>query len=294
MAEALKLAKEAMFDYNMINSPADKALQSLFGFYVFSRRNLPQQFKGVLNSPKDYALLTRAIDHISNREKLSQAEIDHLNGYEKEQFKIFGHLVDGIREMTTLGFLPQEEAYRTLNSITNFKQFRREFAGRLNPTLQALLDFFYSKQSFYGTDFGTSLPAKMTPLIPKPLQKVLGFEERERPKWRGGQIVGKEKVLYGDPDTIFAVRNLPLGNRFVNDLSGLVGAIQEGKPVRGIVRYTTGVYKKDMDLSQRTKIQDIKEKKALRRAAEAKGAAKFEAIYSKDMEKKKKRRRRRD
>src|SRR6185503_1079389 len=57
MGEALKGAKQSMFDYNLINSPVDKALQGIFGFYTFSRRNLPQQIKTLLSDPKQYAIL---------------------------------------------------------------------------------------------------------------------------------------------------------------------------------------------------------------------------------------------
>src|SRR6185503_12442512 len=225
MGEALKGAKQSMFDYNLINSPVDKALQGIFGFYTFSRRNLPQQIKTLLSDPKQYAILTKALDRISNRESVSQEDMDLLSQFDKESFKIFGEAVDGVREFKTLGFFPVEEAYQTLSSIKQ-GDVRRLIGSRMNPLVGDFLDWFYGKDSFTGKEFGNALPAKYTPLIPKSLQKALGLTVRPQAQYRAGEKVGTEDVLYGDPDTIFMIRNVPIGSRFINDMATLVENIK--------------------------------------------------------------------
>lgn len=278
MESALKAAKEAMFDYNLINSPADKALQGLFGFYTFSRRNLPQQIKTLLTDPKQYATLAKALDRISNREAVSQEEVDLLSQFDKESFKLFGEAVDGIREFKTLGFLPVEEAYQTLSSIRQ-GDVRRLLGSRISPALGDFMDWFYSKDSFTGKDFGNSLPSQYTKIIPENVQKALGLTKRPVNKYRGGQVVGTEEVLYGDPDTIFKIRNIPIASRFINELSSLVDNIGKGKTKEGVLGYTTGVKTKELDVERLKSLKEMKQKEALRKAAKAKGAKEFKSLY---------------
>lgn len=278
MEQALKASKEAMFDYNLINSPADKALQGIFGFYTFSRRNLPQQIKTLLQDPKHFATLSKALDRISNREEVSQEDLDLLNNFDKESFKIFGEAIDGIREFKTLGFFPTEEAYQTLSSIRR-GDVRKLLGSRINPALGDFMDWFYGKDSFIGKDFGNSLPATYTKIIPEPLQKAFGLTKRKVPKYRGGEIVGSEDVLYGDPDKIFAIRNIPIGSRFINELSILVDNIEQGKPGKGITAFTTGVKTKELDVEKLKQQKEFRKKEMLRKAAKAKGAKEFKSIY---------------
>ena len=278
LPEAMSAARKAMFDYNLINSPVDKALQGIFGFYTFSRRNLPQQIVTMLNDPKQYAITARALERISNREKLSDEEIAALSSYEKESFKIFGEAIDGVREFTSLGFLPAEEAYMTLNSIRS-GDLNKMVGGRISPVLGSFLDWYYGKNSFYGQDTGNFLPAKYERVIPKKLQEALGLTARPRDKWRGGEKVGSEMVLFGDPDTIFMIRQFPLTSRFLSDLVNLADKVNDGKTGQGLAKYTLGIRTSELDLDARKFAKDKRVNDKMKEKAKAKGGKTFDRLY---------------
>ena len=278
LPKALEMGRKAMFDYNLINSPVDKAFQGLFGFYTFSRRNLPMQVVTMLNDPKQYAITTRALNHIANREKVSDEEMEMLSNYEKETFKVFGEVVDGVREFSSLGFFPVEEAYMTLNTLKS-GELSKILGGRINPVLGSFLDWYYGKNSFYGSEIGNYLPAKYERVIPDNLQKALGLTKRPRDKWRGGEKQGQENVLYGDPDTIFMIRQFPLTSRFLGDLVNLVDKVHEGKSGQGVTKYITGIKTTDLDVDSRKFSKKRREEEAMKKKAKAKGGKTFDRLY---------------
>lgn len=278
LPQAMDAARKAMFDYNLINSPVDKAFQGLFGFYTFSRRNLPQQVITMLNDPKQYAITSRALDRISNRENLSDEELAALSSYEKETFKFFGEAIDGVREFKSLGFLPVEEAYMTLNSLRS-GDLNKMLGSRISPVLGSFLDWYYGKNSFYGQDTGNFLPSKYERVIPDRLQKALGLTKRPRDKWRGGEKVGTEDVLFGDPDTIFMIRQFPLTSRFLGDLVNLADKVHEGQGGKGALKYTLGIKSGELDVDARNMTKSRKEQEALKKKAKTKGGKVFERLY---------------
>ena len=285
MKEALDSAKAAMFDYNLINSPVDKALQGVFGFYSFSRRNLPHQLKTVLNDPKQYAITAKILGKVSNREALTEEELSYMDSWENETFKIFGDVVDGVREYTTLGFFPVEEAYQTINAITSGEASKLH--GRVSPVVGTFLDWYYGKDSFYGRDFGNYLPARYAQIIPKKLQEVFELTPRMKPKYRGGEIVGEEEVLYGDVDTIFMFRRIPLTSRTLNDIAtALETAKIKGRPVDAAKGYFLGIKSRELDVENRKRQKEEREKAALTKKAKGRGAAEFTNPYVPQWQKK--------
>ena len=278
LPDALDAARSAMFDYNLINSPIDKAMDGILGFYTFTRRNLPRQFMTVLNDPKQYAILSRSLNKISNRENLTQEEAELMNSYDKETLLLFGEAIDGVREFTSFGFFPVEEAYRTLNAVKS-GDVQGILGGRVNPMLGSFLDWYYGKDSFSKTEMGTTLPPKYSAIIPKKVQETLGLTDRKRPKYRGGEIVGTETVLYGDPDTIFMIRRFPLTSRVFNDMATLVDSVKQGKPGKGLLKYFTGVRSGEMDVEAMRKIREIKERKELMKKIKEKGGKVMEIPY---------------
>lgn len=278
MKEALESAKSAMFDYNLINSPIDKALQGVFGFYTFSRKNAPQQVKTILNDPKQYAITAKILGKVSNRESLTDEELSLMDSWENETFKIFGDVVDGVREYTTLGFFPAEEAYQTINAILS--KDVGKLSGRVSPVAGAFLDWWYGKDSFYGRDFGNYLPNRYAEIIPKKLQETLGLTSRMKPKYRGGEVVGEEEVLYGDVDTVFMIRRLPLSSRFIADAAAALetGKVK-GKPGAAALGYTTGIKAREMDIEKRKSQRKEKEEREIIKKAKSKGAAEFTRPY---------------
>ncbi len=278
LPKAAEMARKAMFDYNLINSPVDKALQGIFGFYTFSRRNLPQQIMTMLNDPKQYAITARALNNISKREKLSDEELAALSSYEKENFKIFGEVIDGVREFTSFGFFPVEEAYQTLNTIRS-GDLHKMMGSKINPVLGSFLDWYYGKNSFYGQETGNYLPSKYEAIMPEPLQKALGLTKRPKDKWRGGEKVGTENVLYGDPDTIFMIRQFPLTSRFLGDLATLAEKIQKGQGKSGAAKYLLNIRTSELDVESRKFLQDYKTQEKLKEKAKGKGAKIFERVY---------------
>jgi len=250
---------------------------------TFSRRNLPRQIAGLINDPAQYATITRVIEKISNRQDLSNEELASLQPYEKESFKIFGQAINGIREFTRLGFFPQEEAMTTMNDLVlngySFpERMRKVFGGRINPLLGGFLDFFYSKDSFTGKEYGHTLPAKYTTLIekaskaigvqPEKIYKLLELNPIEQDKWRGGEVVGKEIVLRGEIDRIAQIQNVPVLERFIGDMANLVQKTKEGKAGQGVLKYVTGISKGELDIKGRLKQRRRRELEMLMEAGE--------------------------
>jgi hypothetical protein len=199
-------------------------------------------------------------------------------------FKIFGTAIDGVREFTTLGFTPAEEAYQTFNAIRSGQL--SEIMERANPVVRAFLDWYYGKDSFYKTDIGNYLPTRYTKVIPERAQKILGLTKRMRPKYRGGKIVGEEEVLYGDTDTIFMIKSFPMTARFLNDLARVVNDVSAGKAGTGLTRYSTGIATKEIDIEKRKRMRAFRIKLAKRRLAKKRGAAEFKRIYAPKWQKK--------
>jgi len=243
-----------------------------------SRRNFPQTIKTMLNDPKQYAIQVKILDKMSNRENLTDEELGLINEWESETFKIFGDVIDGVREFKTLGFFPVEEAYQTLNAITSSDA--KKLSGRLSPLASTFLDFKYGKDAFYGKDFGNYLAPRYTKFIPKELYEPLGLTPRMRPKYRGGEIVGQEEVLYGDPDTIFLIRRFPLTSRFLGDLATAIDtAFAKGKPGAAIRGYLTGIKDRELDVKARAKGKSFREKEELTKASKKKGSGEFSGPY---------------
>jgi hypothetical protein len=279
LEQAVKTARKYVVDYNLLNSPADKAMQGIFGFYTWSRRNFPNQIATLFNDPKQYAMMVKVMDRISNREKLSNDEIDALNGYEKESFKVFGDVVDGVRTFASLGFLPAEEAYQTYNALMS-GEVGKFFSERATPVALGFLDYVYGENSFYGTETGNYLAAKFEKIIPKSLQKALGLTPREKPVYKGGNIVGKETVLYGSPDAVFMIRQFPITSRFVNDLATLVDSWSKGDVGKGLLRYTTGIKPKELNVESRKRWKARRVKEAQIEKAKERGGRSFERFYA--------------
>lgn len=281
LEEALSAAKKAMFDYNLINSPVDKAMQGIFGFYTFTRKNLPQQVATLFNDPKQYAIISRALNKITNQEELSDEELSLLNNYEKGTFKVFGQVVDGVRNFRSLGFFPAEEAYQTFSGLTHgdFQERMRFVGARVNPVLKSFLDFYYGKDSFYGSELPNSLPSKYD-VLPDKVIDVLGLKRVRQPKYRGGEIVGEENVLTGPKSVIFAIRSLPT-SRFINDML-------TAKSTGDMVGYLAGMKNKELDVDARKFFRKKAVQKRLNERIKERGGKIFETPYIPKNQKKRK------
>jgi hypothetical protein len=285
--EGLKQAKKAMFDYNLMLSPADKMFDSMIGFWTFPRKNLPRQLVNMVNDPKQYAMMSRVMNKISRREMLSDEEVDALHDYEQDSLVLFGEVIGGVRDMTILGFTPMEEASRTINMVTS-GDLRRTFGSRLTPVIGSFLDFWYGKDSFRGKEIGFSLPAKYTAVIPKAAWKPLGLTMKEVPAYRAGEQVGTQKKLFGDPNTIALITKVPIYSRQINDVANLVAYIKKGKTGAAILRATTGIRHGELDVPGREHFKKKKKRAIGVRKAKAKGAPEFRRLFVPKSEKAKK------
>lgn len=271
MQEAFDASRKAMGDYNLLNSPADRMMQALLGFYTFDRRNIEREVINALTDPKQYKILSSVIGKATNREDLTDEEWAAVNEWDRGLVKFFGEAVEGVREYTTLGFFPQENAYATVKILSS-GDFRQGMYKKINPVVGTMFDMLYSKDlSFTGKDFGYSLPPKYTPLIPKAAREALGLTLREAPKYEAGVIVGTQDVLYGDPDTIGWIKEFPLWSRQFNDIATLVDNIKKKQVGRGAAKYLAGFSTKETSIAQGKFNNDRKVKDAKREAAKAKG-----------------------
>ena len=271
--EAMVGARKAMIDYNMLNSPVDKAMQSIIPFYAFSRRNLPNQFANLMNNPRQYAAISKTLMKISNREALSEDDLSIMDPFDKESFKIFGDVVNGVREFRRLGFFPTEEAYQTFVGMTHgdLKQKFSYTMSRMNPFASKFIEWATGKDSYTGDELSNTLGEAYTKLIPPALASKMGLTLVEKPKYRMGQIVGTERVYKGPVSVIFAIRKIPPFSR----LSAEFETLMRGD-VLGVM---TGSKKKtfDREFQNFKAAMSLKEKLEVR--ALEKGAKKFEITY---------------
>lgn len=286
LEEAMVAGKRAMFDYNLINSPVDKVLQGLFGFYVWPRRNLPIQIATLFNDPKQYEVVAQVLNKVSNREKVTDKEMASMSNFDKQSLKWFGEVVDGVRQYYVLGFHPMEQAYQTLNVVTE-GSWRKGLGQMLNPALGTFMDFYYSKDSFYGKDFGYTLPPAYTELMPEKAWKMIGLTLKEVPKYRNGEQVGTHKVLYGDPDTVAAIRKFPVASRFIGELAHMLKAKADGETKKGALKYFSGIRRGEMDIPRYERLKEMKAADLLRKKARTRGAKTFQRMYVPKSDKKK-------
>lgn len=276
LPEAIRSARQAMFDYNLINSPVDKALNGLFGFYTFTRRNFPMQFATLLNDPKQYAIISRVMDKVANYEDLSEEEMLALNDYDKDTFKIFGQLVNGVREFRSLGFTPTEEAFQTLAGMSKegLEEKMKFLVGRINPVVKSFLDFYYQEDPSFGGEFGNTMPASYTPILSQlsdETLKGLGLFKSKRPKYKGGMVVGEEAVFTGPRRMVSLLRAVPF-NRFLNDIRTLTSK-------EDVVGYLTGIKKRELDVEASQFFERRAKQKKLREMAAERGGKIYENLY---------------
>jgi hypothetical protein len=201
--------------------------------------------------------------------------------------------VDGIRKAYTLGFMPVEEAYQTLNAVTNIRKGPKEWlqgllGARMNPVLGTFLDYMYDKNSFTRGEFGTYLPERYTRIIPDKAAKLMGLTPGTRAKYEGGKVVGEEKCFYGDPDAIFRILRIPVTSRILNDLANLAQSMATGKTKAGIMRYTLGVRTVDVDVDRAKALEGYRRDRVVEKMATAQGAKIYRRPYIPPEQKKRK------
>lgn len=272
---AAKYAKDAMFDYNLIWSPFDKAMQGVFGFYTFTRKNLPGEIMRVLDDPKQYAILSKVLNRVSNQDNLSNDEMRFLSNFDKQSFKIFGDLVGGIREMKTLGFTPMEEAYQTITGLTSgdFKDRVSFIAGRINPVARSFLDYWYGIDSFRGEELSNSLPEQYSQL-PDSIVAILGLDRKTVPKYKNGEIIGSKDILYGSKGKIHLIKSLPI-SRFLSDALKF-------KSEKDFMSYVFGIKTKTLDINSQKYFKEKELKKKMIEKAKEKGLKILEIPYLPD------------
>jgi len=135
----VKAANYDMTDLNLL----DKAIQPLFSFYTFQRKNLIGTAKGLINDPAGYATLNRWVNFLSKGEKLEQEDIDLMNTFDKDKIQIVKDVTEGVLDTVKLGFLPIEDWQKTAKGILSLdaEGFIEANYGNVAPAVKALLKF---------------------------------------------------------------------------------------------------------------------------------------------------------
>lgn len=282
--EAIKGAMKGMFDYNLMLNPFDKAMQGITGFYTFNRKNLPMQIATMLNDPKQYSIMSKVVNKISNYESLTEEEKEALSNYEKSSLKIFGDAIDGIRHFRQLGFVPLENAYQIGSSLLggDLGQAGRFTVAQMSPIARTFLEIYSEKSTLYGTEFGNKLPKQFNAL-PNVVIKALGLTKNAGPKYQAGKIVGEEEFLTGDSKIVAALRSLPL-----RPLDTLMKA-KTKEDVMGII---TGFEEKTLDVEQQKFFKGLNIQKKLEEEGKARGLKEGKYIYNPKTVKERKKKRR--
>lgn len=277
--EASKRVMKDMLDYNMLNSDVDNLMKGVYAFYSFKRRSLPIAIKALVKNPEVYSTFQRIVEKMSNREQLTQDELNSLNNYEKEQIIFTGKMINGVREMYSLGNTPVSDAYNSLNTIVSFNP--KMFEGKLTLPVQALLDYYYNDDSFRGKEIGNELPDKYNAVMPESVGKALGLKKVERPKWKNGEIIGVKEVWTGEPKEIFMVRRLPVTSRIWNDVANYVKVFKDEDRKDALMDIFLNVSKGEINLEERAKFRALREKEFTeKKLIEDKGYKKGNYLYN--------------
>lgn len=281
--KALQIGKDTFFDYNLINSPMDKVLQGLFGFWTFSRKNLPQTIKHMMTDPKYFALQSQILGKISRREELSKEDLENFNDYDKTSYKMIGDAVHGQREFTSLGMFPEEEAYGTASLVLGpdsiIEKAQNILGSRMNPVMGLALDMFYGNDRRTGEDLPYQLPEKYTRMISKSDAKKLGFTLREKTKFNMGEEVGKKLIYFGNPRIIDLIKRNPWGGRQIGEFASFIDHVVKGEGETGVLEFFSGMKTKEFDSELGKFMNEMKIKAAKTEAAKQVGAPEFKQIY---------------
>lgn len=293
--EAIDITEKTMLDYNLTNSPFDKSMNGILGFYTYTRRNVPSAIVDVLNNPRKYSMLGKIVSKMSNHEGLTDDELEHLNIYDRSALQFVGETVNGVRQVWQINSLPTSDAYQAINVISSGDL--KGLSGRIKPHILTFLDIIYGSELGTGNDIPNRLPAKYTSSIGKSqiLMDALHLKKVSQEKIENGVSVGTEQVLTGPKISIVAIRRIPYWSRQINEISDALSKVDEGKRMEAALGYFMGLNQKKLDPEKNKYFDEMTIKDQRRELLKEKGAKQFKGpvYFPKTEEEKSKKKRRR-
>ena len=181
--DSITQAHKAMMDYNMINSPVDKTLQGMLGFYSFTRRNLPASIKEMVERPRNLAFYNQIVEKLAGGRPLNEDEIGLLNTWEKPALMFAKENADGLRQLYySQGTVPLSEAASFVNDMSTgtFDEQAAKVASRASPLVQSFVKLFIGKDPYFqNKEINKVVPPAITDSIPPKVLKGLGFVENK-------------------------------------------------------------------------------------------------------------------
>ena len=144
LRQAWKLSRDTQFDYGDVNN-VTKALNGIYAFFTWRAKNLPAQIKAMANDPKQFAIISNIFKSASAGSQPSSEDLKELSGRDSAQLWVFGQMVNGMQEAQKVGFIPVQEAYGDIRSISqgDVGQYLEDQASFLSPVAKLLVKQVY-------------------------------------------------------------------------------------------------------------------------------------------------------
>lgn len=163
--------KRYLFDYTDLSLFEQKFMRRVFPFYAWTRKNIPLQIRGLVDSPNQYASLgdiTNAMER-ANPISTPKPEEDRLvYDWIKENSGVRARVnTDGDPEYFLLGgWIPAAD----LNDISGPKSIFRLGLDNLTPALKLPAEMIFNKDLFLGRDI-ENFPGEKTKFLGFPVSK---------------------------------------------------------------------------------------------------------------------------
>lgn len=265
MDVAARKVKEALFDYGDLSSFEQNILKRTMPFYTWSRKNLPAQFKALLQNPQraeQLALAKQQFEHDTG--ELSTSDYGKFWG---DRVPVFlGSEKDGIvRAFTMLNLLPMADLQYALDP-------KRVIAELATPLVKAPLEALANYDTFMGRAI-KSYPGEM--------QDFMGIKLPPRLHHFAKLLVPLAELNRLNPANVFGVNELdPKTGISVNKSDAFLGLgasrdyYKDYPQVARWVRFFSGVPQYNVNLDR---IEYFDNKNLMRDVAELKGRIKWAA-----------------
>jgi hypothetical protein len=163
---AIALVKAAQFDYSDLSEVESRWVKAGIPFYVWSRHNIPLQFRSIFTEPKYFAMLDRATEELQNAVGDDSETGDYLNGLLPETVTDrAGFLLGDTANGNGLGYalgsdLPIQDLQKWIPKYASadavLDVVKKQGLGSVAPYIKAGLEFGTGTDTFTGAPLESS------------------------------------------------------------------------------------------------------------------------------------------
>lgn len=286
--EAIKSAEDVLFNYSKLTSFEKQFMRRIIPFYTFMSRNFALQARLLATRPGFVANQLKGFRAAGGLgTELTEEEEENLPDYILSSLGIpLGRNEQGQPQILTGFGLPIEEF---LSRFSGEKGFMWNAISNTivqsNPLIRFPIERTAEVDLFYGQPIAEirnaealkSLFDVMGEAASNQLKSLVGYYEKEVPKYVNGKVVGKTTKAYADPYALHFMRNLPTA-RLQSTQQFLSSDQQtiEGKALRVL----TGARAYSADTERQKFFNELERKKELQKfLVDVLGYKTFETIY---------------